>query len=155
MASCSSVEPCGRAVIIPAFVSEACSLMSSLAIVSKVVAQPLLQRLCCSSLAIVSKVVAQPLLQRLCCSSLAIVSKVVAQPHQRLCCTSLHDLIAYCPSLQNRHCTITVAQARSVVAVQPKPCRLLFASGRTPTSLRQNFALRSAAAPHLKNGKHA
>ena len=82
-----------------------------------------------------SKVVAQPLLQRLCCSSLAIVSKVVAQPLlQRLCCTSLHDRIAYCPSLQNRHCTITVAQARSVVAVQPKPwSTILFATGRTPS----------------------
>mgnify|MGYP001237431269 CR=1 FL=1 len=43
-------------------------------------------------------------------------------------CKTLHSSIAkhcmiaqHCPALQNRHCTITVAQARSVVAVQPKP----------------------------------
>ena len=112
------------------------------------------------------------------CTALALHRCAIAQHCTAVHCTALHNIAKYCmfahhcktlhssiakhcmiaqhcPALQNRHCTITVAQARSVVAVQPKPCRLLFASGRTPTSIRQNFATRRTAAPQLKNGKHA
>ena len=113
------------------------------------------------------------------CTALALHRCAIAQHCTAVHCTALHNIAKYCmfahhcktlhssiakhcmiaqhcPALQNRHCTITVAQARSVVAVQPKPwITILFATGRTPSC--GTIALRPSTVsrpPQLRNGKH-